>query len=53
MLQPGETRELKFTLSEKELGFYRRDMTFGTEPGEYEIMVGGNSEALEKVKVKL
>lgn len=53
MLQPGETRELKFTLSEKELGFYRRDMTFGTEPGEYEIMVGGNSEALEKVKVKI
>ena len=53
MLQPGETRELKFTLTEKELGFYRRDMTFGTEPGEYEIMVGGNSEALEKVKVKL
>jgi beta-glucosidase len=53
MLQPGETRELKFTLSEKELGFYRRDMTFGTEPGEYEIMVGGNSEELQKVKVKL
>jgi beta-glucosidase len=53
MLQPGETREVKFTLTEKELGFYRRDMTFGTEPGEYEIMVGGNSEKLDKVKVKI
>jgi len=53
MLQPGETRELKFTLTEKDLSFYRRDMTFGTEAGEYEIMVGGDSEALTKVKVKL
>lgn len=53
MLQPGETRELKFTLTEKDLSFYRRDMTFGTEAGEYEIMVGGDSEALTRVKVKL
>jgi beta-glucosidase len=53
MLQPGETRELKFILTEKDLSFYRRDMTFGTEPGEYEIMVGGNSEEVKKVKVRL
>jgi beta-glucosidase len=53
MLQPGETRELKFILTEKDLSFFRRDMTFGTEPGEYEIMVGGNSEELKKVKVRL
>lgn len=53
MLQPGESRELKFTLTEHDLSFHRRDMTFGTEPGEYEIMVGGNSQELKKVKVKL
>ncbi|MFN0174661.1 MAG: glycoside hydrolase family 3 N-terminal domain-containing protein [Saprospiraceae bacterium] len=53
MLQPGETRALKFTLTEHDLSFYRRDMTFGTEPGEYEIMVGGNSQELKKVKVRL
>ncbi|MFN0216587.1 MAG: glycoside hydrolase family 3 N-terminal domain-containing protein [Saprospiraceae bacterium] len=53
MLQPGETRELKFTLSEKDLSFYRRDMTFGMEPGEYEIMVGGNSEVLKSLKIRL
>ena len=53
MLQPGETRELKFILTEKDLSFYRRDMTFGTEPGEYEIMIGGDSETVKKVKVRL
>lgn len=52
MLQAGESRQLKFFLTEKELGYYRRDMTFGTEPGEYEIMVGGNSEEVKKVMLK-
>jgi beta-glucosidase len=53
MLQPGESKQLTFTLTEKDLSFYRRDMTFGTEPGEFEIMVGGNSVEVRKVKVKL
>lgn len=52
-LQPGETKELKFLLTEHDLSFYRRDMSFGTEPGEYEIMVGGNSVDLKTVKVRL
>ncbi len=52
-LKPGESRELKFSLTGHDLSFYRKDMTFGTEPGEYEIMVGGNSEDVKKVKVKL
>lgn len=52
MLKPGETRELTFTLTERDLSFYRRDMSFGTEPGEYEIMVGGNSMEVKKVKVR-
>lgn len=52
-LMPGESKQLTFTLTEKDLSFYRRDMTFGTEPGEFEIMVGGNSVEVKKVKVKL
>ncbi len=50
MLQPGETKTLTFTLGKKDLSFYRKNMTFGTEKGEYEIMVGGDSENLKKVK---
>jgi beta-glucosidase len=50
MLQPGETKTLTFTLGKKDLSFYRKNMTFGTERGDYEIMVGGDSENLKKVK---
>jgi beta-glucosidase len=53
MLQPGESREVKFTLTERDLSFYRQNMTFGTEPGEYEVMVGGSSDAVKRVRVKL
>lgn len=52
-LKPGETQTLTFNLSRHDLSFYRRDMSFGMEPGEFEIMVGGDSENLKKVKIKL
>ena len=53
MLKSGESRDLVFTLTERDLSFYRRDMTFGVEPGEFEIMVGGNSQDLKRVKVRM
>lgn len=53
MLQPGESREVKFVLREGDLSFYRKDMTFGVEPGEYEVMVGGSSDVVKRVRVKL
>jgi beta-glucosidase len=53
MLKPGETREVTFTLGEQELGFYRKDMTFGAEAGEFDIMIGGNSADLKKIRVRL
>jgi beta-glucosidase len=42
-LQPGESREVSFTISMAALSFYKRDMSFGTEPGKFEVYVGGNS----------
>ena len=53
MLQPGESKTLTFTLKQEDLRFFRRDMTFGTEPGEYDIMVGGNSQEVKTVRVRL
>jgi beta-glucosidase len=53
MLQPGESREVKFVLTERDLSFYRKDMTFGTEQGEYEVMVGGSSDSVKGVRAKL
>ena len=51
MLKSGASTTLTFTLTERDLSFFRRDMTFGVEPGEYEIMVGSNSADLKQVKV--
>ena len=43
MFKAGETRTVTFRLDESDLSFYRSDMSFGIEPGEFEIFVGGNS----------
>ncbi|HEY5745940.1 MAG TPA: glycoside hydrolase family 3 N-terminal domain-containing protein [Chryseolinea sp.] len=48
MLQPGESKEISFTLTQSDLSFYRRDMSFGTEPGKYDVFVGGNSDDVKK-----
>lgn len=53
MLKSGESRDVTFTLTEHDLGFFRRDMTFGVEPGEFEIMAGGNSDDLKRIKVRM
>lgn len=50
MLQPGESKEVTFTLSPKDLSFYRRDMTFGTEPGKFHVYVGGNSRDVKQAE---
>ena len=44
-LKKGETRTVEFTLEEKDLRFYRRDMSFGSEPGDFKVYVGGDSNA--------
>lgn len=41
----GETRTIKFTLSANDLAFYHQDLSFGAEPGEFIVFVGGNSDA--------
>lgn len=53
MMKAGAFQVVTFTLTDKDLSFYRRDMTFGSEPGEFEIMVGGSSDNVKKVKVTM
>lgn len=53
MLQPGEAKTVEFTLTDTDLSFYRKDMTFGSEPGEFDIMVGGNSMDTKNVRVTM
>jgi beta-glucosidase len=42
----GETKTVTFTLTPKDLAFYRLDHTFGPEVGEFEVFVGTASNNL-------
>jgi beta-glucosidase len=46
-LQPGESRHLEFTLGFDELCYYNLDMVRVIEPTEYQVWVGGSSEATQ------
>jgi beta-glucosidase len=48
MLQPGESKKVTFTLTQNDLSFYRHDMSWGTEPGKFEVFVGGNSRDVKQ-----
>ena len=44
-LEPGESREVSFTITSDAVGFYRQDMSFGYEPGDFKVWAGGSSDA--------
>ncbi len=52
-LTAGETRSVTFHLTDNDLSFYRRDMTYGSEPGEFRIYVGGDSRATNSITLTL
>jgi beta-glucosidase len=43
-LNPGESRLIEFILGDTELGFYSATGEFVVEPGEFEVMVGTDSQ---------
>lgn len=45
-LKSGESKDVTFLLTEKELGFYNNQGKFIYEAGDFDIMVGGNSAQL-------
>ncbi|WP_028917517.1 glycoside hydrolase family 3 N-terminal domain-containing protein [Pseudoxanthomonas sp. J35] len=45
LLQPGETRDVEFTLSRSELAFTRADGTHGAEPGSFDVWIAPSSVA--------
>lgn len=44
-LEPKKTKTIELMLTEKELGFYSQHGEFIVEPGEFNVYVGGNSNA--------
>ena len=44
----GQTKRIDFTLNVCDLGFWNNSMQYIVEPGSFEIMIGPNSEELQK-----
>lgn len=44
-LEPAESRVVEFELHTDDLAFYGRDRQLRAEPGEFEVWIGGSSEA--------
>ncbi len=52
-LAPSESKTVTFTLSQDDLSFYKKDMTWGTEPGKFHVFVGGNSMDVKQAEFTL
>ncbi|MBQ9639962.1 MAG: beta-glucosidase BglX [Bacteroidaceae bacterium] len=46
-LKAGESREVKFTVTPDKLKFYNYELQYVLEPGEFDVMIGGNSRELK------
>lgn len=47
-LKPGQTETIIFKLTRNSLSFYNNELQWVCEPGEFEVMVGGNSRDVLK-----
>ena len=51
LLKAGESREVMFDITEKDLSYYKAEGETVFEPGEFHIMLGHDSSSLQTVKV--
>jgi beta-glucosidase len=42
-LKAGESRKISFTITPEDLKFYNNDLKYDWEPGDFTVMIGGNS----------
>lgn len=52
-LAPNETKKISFTLDSNDLAYVHSDLTLTTDSGEFEIMVGPNSEEVQTILIHL
>jgi beta-glucosidase len=53
LLQPGESRDVTFTLSDKELGYYDTKGIWLVEPGKFQVWICRDSASGEPVDFEL
>ena len=50
-LKAGESKTVSFSINTNDLKYYHADMSYDWEPGEFEIMIGGDSKNVKLAKV--
>jgi beta-glucosidase len=50
-LQPGESKTVKLPITPDRLAFWNIEMDYVVEPGEFQVLVGANSAALQAVRL--
>ncbi|WP_261990178.1 beta-glucosidase BglX [Hymenobacter sp. BT188] len=52
-LKKGESKTLTFRLTPDDLKFYNNDLKFVSEPGDFQVFVGGNSRDVQEAAFKV
>lgn len=52
-LKAGESKTVTFRITPEMLSFHRQDMSYGTEPGDYQLFIGTNSSDVKETTFKL
>jgi beta-glucosidase len=52
-LQPGESKEVTFKITNDDLKFYNYDLKYVSEPGDFKVFIGGNSRDVKEADFKL
>ena len=50
-IKSGESKKVSFTITPNDLKFYNYDLKYDWEPGEFQIMIGGNSRDVKMAKL--
>lgn len=51
-LEPNESKEVEFIISEKDLKFFGKDMNFAAEKGEFKVFIGASSKNVKESSFK-
>ncbi|MNG22557.1 Periplasmic beta-glucosidase precursor [compost metagenome] len=53
MLKAGEERTVRFQISEEDLKFYNTQLQWAAEPGEFNVQIGLDSQAVQQQRFEL
>ncbi|MNH41440.1 Periplasmic beta-glucosidase precursor [compost metagenome] len=53
MLKAGEGRTVRFQISEEDLKFYNTQLQWAAEPGEFNVQIGLDSQAVQQQRFEL